>query len=328
MSPLDLRTVLAGLPKFTDDNLLVGMETSDDAGVYCLNDDTALIQTVDFFTPIVDDPYTFGQISASNALSDIYAMGGKPLTALNIVCFPTKELPIEVLQKIMEGGAERIKAAGAVLVGGHSIEDKEIKYGLSVTGIISPHDIITNANAKPGDVLVLTKPIGTGVTATAIKKGDASPSDVKEIVQSMIQLNDRGAEVMRQFKTSAATDISGFGLLGHAFEMATASGVNLTIVSSQVPFFKKARKFASHKKYLTKGNRLNRLLIGDSLIQPKINDEAADNLLYDPQTSGGLLIAIQKNLADNLVTALRNYGYSSAAIIGFVTEGTGKIILD
>ncbi|KAB2881413.1 selenide, water dikinase SelD [bacterium] len=327
MSPLDLRAVLAGLPKFTDDNLLVGMETSDDAGVYRLDDDTALIQTVDFFTPIVDDPYTFGQISASNALSDIYAMGGKPLTALNMVCFPSKELPIDVLHKILEGGAERIKAAGAVLVGGHSIEDKEIKYGLSVTGIISPKDIITNANAKPGDVLVLTKPIGTGLIATAIKKGDAAPSDVKEIVQSMIHLNDGGAELMRQFKASAATDISGFGLLGHAFEMATASRVDLTIMASQVPFFKKARKFAAQKKYLTKGNKLNRQLIGDNIIISKAIDEDMKRLLYDPQTSGGLLIAVQKHRADELVAGLRNYGYFSTGIIGFVSEGAGQIIL-
>lgn len=328
MSPLDLRTILAGLPKFADKNLLVGMETSDDAGVYRLNDDTALIHTVDFFTPIVDDPYTFGQIAAANALSDIYAMGGTPLTAMNIVCFPIKTLPIEILNQILKGGAERIKAAGAFLVGGHSIEDKEIKYGLAVTGSVSPKRILTNANAKPGDALILTKSLGTGVIATAIKQGDASPSDVEEIIQSMIQLNKAGAELMQQFNAHAATDITGFGLMGHAFEMAAASAVDLTIISEKVPVFKNALKFALSKKYLTKGNRLNRELIKDKLVQPKILDESIDRLLYDAQTSGGLLISLPPDDAEKLLPQLISAGYTSSAIIGSVAEGSGRIILE
>lgn len=304
------------------------METSDDAGVYRLNDTTALIQTVDFFTPIVDDPFTFGQIAAANALSDIYAMGGKPMTAMNIVCFPKKDLPITVLESILQGGVERIKAAGAVLIGGHSIEDKEIKYGLSVTGIISPNDIKTNANAKPGDVLILTKPLGTGVIATAIKKGGASESDIREVCGSMIQLNDKGAELMLRFGANAATDITGFGLMGHAFEMATASKVDLIIQSGRLPFFTNAKQLAGHEEYLTKGNRLNRQLTKDNTIYNKKLDEAYDRLLYDAQTSGGLLISVNEKQADNLLAELKKAGYFSASNIGRVNSGSGRIILE
>lgn len=328
MSPQDLRTVLAGLPKFDDKNLLVGMETSDDAGVYRLDDHTALIQTVDFFTPIVDDPYVFGQIAAANALSDIYAMGGRPLTAMNIVCFPKKDLPISVLEAILQGGAERIKASGAVLAGGHSIEDKEIKYGLAVTGIISPKDIKTNTNAKPGDALILTKPIGTGVIATAIKKGGASEADIKEICGSMLRLNDKAAELMVEMGAHAATDITGFGLLGHAYEMATGSKVDLNIVTKQIPLFTNAGRFASDEKYLTKGNKLNRQLTEDSITYTKKLDDPIDRLLYDAQTSGGLLISIENSKADLLLSHLRSAGDTSASIIGHVKAGSGRIILE
>lgn len=328
MSPQDLRTILAGLPKFTDKNLLVGMETSDDAGVYRLDNKTALIQTIDFFTPIVDDPYVFGQIAAANALSDIYAMGGRPLTALNIVCFPKKDLPISVLEAILQGGTERIKAAGAVLVGGHSIEDKEIKYGLSVTGIISPGDIITNANAKPGDVLILTKPIGTGVIATAIKKGGASDEDIKEICESMLQLNDRVAVFMVEMGAHAATDITGFGLLGHSYEMATSSRVDLHIITEQIPLFTNAKLFSSDEKYLTKGNVLNRQLTKDNTIYTRQLDHSLDRLLYDAQTSGGLLISIESSKAGALLGKIKNAGYHYAAIIGHVNTGSGRIILE
>jgi selenide,water dikinase len=328
MSPQDLRTILAGLPKFTHTDLLVGMETSDDAGVYRLNDETALIQTVDFFTPIVDDPYTFGQIAAANALSDIYAMGGKPLTAMNIVCFPKKDLPISVLESILKGGAERIKSAGAVLLGGHSIEDNEIKYGISVTGIISPKNITTNANAKSGDFLILTKPIGTGVIATAIKKGGASESDIDELCRSMIQLNDKAGELMVQFGAHAATDITGFGLMGHAFEMATASCADLTILTDQVPVFANAKQFASEEKYLTKGNKLNRQLTEDKVVYTKKPDEPTDRLLYDAQTSGGLLISVAQKDAETLLSELKKAGYIFSSIIGHVHAGAGRIILE
>lgn len=319
---------MAGLPKFTHKDLMVGMETSDDAGVYRLNDDTALIQTVDFFTPIVDDPYTFGQIAAANALSDIYAMGGKPLTAMNIVCFPKNDMPITVLQSILQGGAERIKFAGSVLLGGHSIEDKEIKYGLSVTGIISPKNIKTNSNSKPGDTLILTKPLGTGVIATAIKKGGASESDIEEICRSMIQLNDKAAELMVKFDAHAATDITGFGFLGHAFEMAAASKVDFLIFTDNLPFFTNAMRFASEEKYLTKGNKLNRQLTKDSAIYNKALDESIDRLLYDAQTSGGLLMSVDEQNATALLSELNKAGYIFSSIVGRVSAGLGRIILE
>lgn len=328
MSPQDLRTILAGLPKFTDNNLLVGLETSDDAGVYRLNDDTALIQTVDFFTPIVDDPYAFGQIAAANALSDIYAMGGRPLTAMNIVCFPKKNLRISVLEAILQGGVERIKAAGAVLAGGHSVEDKEIKYGLSVTGIISPKNIKTNANAKPGDALILTKPLGTGIISTAIKKDGASESDINEATSSMIQLNNNAAELMVALGAHAATDVTGFGLMGHSYELAIASKVDLTIKTDRLPFFTNSKQLALNEKYLTKGNELNRQLTKDTVVYTKRLDEATDRLLYDAQTSGGLLITIENSIAGELLTKIREAGYHSAAIIGHVGPGPGRIILE
>ncbi len=223
MGPGDLQEILADLPLETDPNLLVGRETSDDAGVYKLRDDLALIQTLDFFTPIVNDPYLFGQIAAVNALSDVYAMGGKPLTAMNIVCFPKKTLDKSVLKEILKGGLEKIHEAGALLVGGHSVDDVELKYGLSVTGIIHPDKVMTNAGARPGDQLILTKPIGTGIIATALKGKAASPEAEEAMIRVMVESNRIGAEVMQEVGAHVCTDITGFGLLGHALEMAIAS---------------------------------------------------------------------------------------------------------
>jgi selenide,water dikinase len=319
---------LAGLPKFTHENLLVGLETSDDAGVYKLNEETALVQTVDFFSPIVDDPYQFGQIAAANALSDIYAMGGKPLTAMNLVCFPNEDLPVRVLKEILKGGAERIKAAGAVLVGGHTIRDKEIKYGLSVTGIVPIKDLKTNAGAKAGDVLILTKPLGTGIISTAIKRGDATRSDTSEIYRSMILLNDRAAELMIRHGAHAATDITGFGLVGHALEMAVASRVNIAINSANIPSFGSFRRFSSGKKYLTRGYNSNIQLAKDSIssTHPLHNDTRI--LLHDPQTSGGLLISIEKSRSEILLKELRSKGYTEAAIMGDVLKGNGRILIE
>ncbi len=307
---------------------MVGLETSDDAGVYKLSDETAMVQTVDFFTPIVDDPYMFGQIAAANALSDIYAMGGKPVTAMNIVCFPNEDLPVSILDQILKGGAERIQAAGAVLVGGHSVRDKEIKYGLSVTGIIPIRNIKTNAGAKPGDVLILTKPLGTGIVSTAIKKGNATQSDIDEIYRSMILLNDAASELMVKHGAGAATDITGFGLLGHAFEMATASKVNLKLHSTEIPVFEGVKKFIGDKKYLTKGYYSNQLLTKDNALLHKELDPASKKILYDPQTSGGLLISIKKSNSENLLRELMDRGYPKSKLIGEVLEGSGSILVD
>ena len=229
------RTYWPTLPLETDPNLLVGRETSDDAGVYKLRDDLALIQTLDFFTPIVNDPYLFGQIAAVNALSDIYAMGGKPLTAMNIVCFPKNTLDKSVLKEILKGGLEKIHEAGALLVGGHSVDDVELKYGLSVTGIVHPDKVMTNAGARPGDQLILTKPIGTGIIATALKGKAASREAEEAMIRVMVESNRIGAEVMQEIGAHGCTDITGFGLLGHALEMAVASKHSLTIYALRSP---------------------------------------------------------------------------------------------
>lgn len=222
-------------PSQPDPNLLVGLETCDDAGVYKINEDMALIQTVDFFTPVVDDPYSFGQIAAANALSDIYAMGGRPLTAMNIICFPIGKLELTVLAEILKGGADKIREAGAVLLGGHSVEDNEPKYGLSVTGIISPNKVLTNAGARAGDILILTKPLGIGIITTAIKGGLSSPDEILSVTAVMAALNKEAAEVMQEIGVNGCTDVTGFGLLGHASEMARASHVRMTLDSKKVP---------------------------------------------------------------------------------------------
>ena len=223
------------MPLEEDPNLLVGRETSDDAGVYRLSDEVALVQTVDFITPVVNDPYDFGRIAAANALSDVYAMGGRPLTAMNIVCFPVKEMDKEVLREILRGGLEKVHEAGAALVGGHSVEDPEIKYGLSVTGVVHPDRVLTNAGARPGDAFILTKPLGTGILATAIKAGLVSDEVQRRAVEVMAMLNKKAAEVMGSYPVSCCTDITGFGLLGHALEIATASKVVITLYAERVP---------------------------------------------------------------------------------------------
>jgi len=328
MSSGELRAALAGLPEIQHENLLVGFEHSDDAGVFKLDQRTALVQTVDFFTPIVDDPFQFGQIAAANALSDVYAMGGRPLTALNIVCFPKTKLPIEVLIDILKGGSERIKAAGAVLVGGHTVEDDQLKYGLAVTGTISPDEIKSNNRAKPDDVLILTKPIGTGIIATANKFGGADPSDVEEIYQSMIQLNDRGAECMVRHNAHAATDITGFGLIGHALEMALASDVNIILKNSNVPLFASTLRYGANVKFLTKADRSNREAAAGRLSISTGIDEILIRAFFDPQTSGGLLIAIEGENADRLLQDLRKSGYGKSAVVGQVTKGNGKVVIE
>ena len=308
--------VLRQLPASSHPDLLVGVEHFDDAGVFRLDERTALVQTLDFFPPLVDDPYEFGRIAAANALSDVYAMGGQPLTAMNIVGFPDKDLPTELLVQILRGGAERVAAAGAVMVGGHSVRDAEIKYGLSVTGRIDPQRIITNANAQPGDKLVLTKPIGSGVLTGVAMKGLIEQSDLAEAVAVMIHLNESGAEAMAEVGVHAATDITGFGLIGHAFEMADASGVTLEIEAARVPLLERTLEFAA-RGMVTRMHKDTLNHLGDKLQVADV-DPTLVKVLADAQTSGGLLIAVPQERADRLVAALKKHDAPCAALVGRV----------
>lgn len=323
MSPTVLGQALALLPHQDDPRVLVDTSTADDAGVYKLSDDVALVQTVDFFTPIVDDPYTYGRIAAANSLSDVYAMGGRPVTALNIVCYPDTLSP-EGLGLILGGGQERATAAGAAVVGGHTVVDKELKYGMAITGVVHPDRIVTNAGAKPGDVLVLTKPLGTGILATAFKSKKGAPDLQERVSESMWTLNDVAAELMVQHGVHGATDVTGCGFLGHAWELAHASKVHLRIRASAVPMFEEALYFAK-RGYLTKGDVSNREYTRG---QVGVDDAVAANLvqvLYDPQTSGGLLISLPASEAEPLVAALHARGVQAAAIVGEADEGRGDI---
>jgi selenide,water dikinase len=285
----------------------VGIETADDAGVYRLTEELALIQTLDFFTPIVNDPYTFGQIAAANSLSDVYAMGGRPLTALNIVCYPRKTVPKDVLKAILAGGLDKVHEAGALLVGGHSVDDTELKYGLSVTGVVHPQRILTNSGAKPGDLLILTKPLGTGIIATAVKGRVASPEAEARAVAVMTTLNRLAAECLEGFAVHAVTDITGFGLLGHALEMATGSQVELTLFASRVPVLEAARDYAA-MGMVPAGTFANRNFCEKSLeVAPRLDAVSLD-LLADAQTNGGLLIAVAGEQADSLLSCLHDRG--------------------
>jgi selenide,water dikinase len=315
------------LPKPNHPDLLVGLNTIDDAGVFRLNDDVALVQTVDFFTPIVDDPYTYGAIAAANALSDVYAMGGEPVTALNIVCYPKSTVKPEMLSEILKGGHDKAAEAGCIIVGGHTVEDKEMKYGLAVTGKIHPKKILTNANAQPGDALVLTKPLGTGIVSTAFKL-DTIPDEVyQEVTESMLMLNRIPSRLAVEFGANACTDITGFSLLGHAWGTAKASGVGLVFYISNIPIFSGVEKLAA-KRYLTKGETSNReYLDGQIQLDDRISDDLV-RILYDPQTSGGLLISISSEIAEEFVNALQSEGVTAAKIVGRVTkENPGKIIV-
>jgi len=287
----------------TSDKLLVGFEGVDDAGVYQLTDDTALVQTVDFFPPIVDDPYVFGQVAAANALSDVYAMGGRPLTALNILCFPVK-MPLEQVGDILRGGADKVAEAGAVIVGGHSIKDDEIKYGLAVTGLIHPGKIITNSGAKPGDRLILTKPLGTGIIATAVKQNKAEPEQVEKLNESMAALNNIAGESMIDFGAHAATDVTGFGLAGHAYEMANGSGVSIEIVFEQLKLLPGAIAHAQAGA-LTGGGNANQCFLEDKVEFASSFEKYVYDIVYDAQTSGGLLMAVPENRAGEFLSFLR-----------------------
>jgi selenide,water dikinase len=303
---------------------MVGSSTADDAGVYRLSDELALIQTVDFFTPIVDDPYTFGQIAAANALSDVYAMGGKPITALNLCGFPLGQMDKSVFREILRGGQERVHKAGAALCGGHSVEDPELKYGLSVTGIVHPGKVITNAGLRPGQQLILTKPLGTGIIATALKNRQASPEAVAGVVELMIQLNDGGCEVMQAMGVSGATDITGFGLLGHAREMARASRVGMLIRAARVPVLDEARTMAA-KGNLPGGLKRNRAYCSKSVRISGQADQQFMDILVDAQTSGGLLMGVEAGKLAPALEALEQKG-CQAAHIGEVREDPGMMI--
>jgi selenide,water dikinase len=319
LGPGDLTTALAAMPRPTDPRLLVGLDTFDDAGVFALSDDLALVQTVEFFAPIVDDPYAFGQIAAANALSDVYAMGGEPLTALNVVGFPTDKLPMEVLADILRGADEKIREAGAVTVGGHSVIDEEVKFGLAVTGRVDPRAMLTNAGARVGDRLVLTKAIGTGVLATAAKRGDLGALEQRVLIDSMTTLNRAASIAARTVGAHCATDITGFGLLGHASHIARASNVTLVIRLSAVPTLPGTRE-AIARGVRTGGAERNRAYV-EPLVEWSSSSEADRALLVDPQTSGGLLVAIPPSRLGDYLAAV-----ATAVEIGEVVESEARSI--
>jgi selenide,water dikinase len=325
IGPADLAEVLRSLPTpVPNPNLLVGLDTSDDAGVYKLSDELALVQTVDFFTPIVDDPYSFGQIAAANAISDIYAMGGKPLTVLNIVAFPISTLDKQVLADILRGAADKVKEAGATLVGGHSIDDKEPKFGLAVTGLVHPDKVRTNAGAKPGDKLILTKPIGVGILTTSIKKEQLSEQEVAAVTKVMATLNKAAAETMEPYEVHACTDVTGFGLLGHASEMAKGSGVGIRISKPLVPIMPRVRELAE-AGFVPGGTKNNYAHLQGSITFAAQIDQIDQWILCDAVTSGGLLISVASAQADILLDKLRGAGVD-AHLIGEVTaEQAGHI---
>ncbi|EWG10053.1 selenide, water dikinase [Cytobacillus firmus DS1] len=313
------------MPKSVPDpNLLVGLDTSDDAGVYKINDETALVQTLDFFTPIVDDPYMFGQIAAANSLSDIYAMGGKPITVMNIVGFPISKLDKSILADILAGASDKVKESGAVLVGGHSIDDQEPKFGLSVTGTVHPERVRTNAGAKPGDKLILTKPIGVGILTQAIKRDMLDQEGIDRVMEIMAALNKEAAEAMDKYQVNACTDITGFGLLGHAMEIAEGSGTGITIESKAVPILPKTRELAE-QNIIPGGSKKNHKWLAGRIQYENI-DDVDQVILCDAITSGGLLITVPETEAESLLKDLKEKGVEWASIIGTVTEqNPGKI---
>jgi len=303
----------------SDENVIIGLDRADDAGVYRISDDLALIQTVDFFTPIVDDPYWFGQIAAANALSDVYAMGGTPKTAMNLVAFPVKTMDLSILRQIIQGGVDKLKEAEVVLIGGHSIEDKEIKYGLSVTGVVHPKRVLAKKNLKSGDCLVLTKPLGTGIVNTAVKADMVSEQLSAKVTRLMATLNRDAALIMADFHISACTDVTGFGLLGHLVEMVNGSGCSATIVSGQVPVIPEAEEFAA-MGLIPAGAYKNREFREQMITFARTVPRTLQDLLFDPQTSGGLLISINDVHCNDLISALKDGGITDAAPIGYIFD--------
>lgn len=309
----------------TNENVLVGLERADDAGVYKISDDVALVQTVDFFTPVVDDPYWFGQIAAANALSDVYAMGGTPKTAMNLVAFPAKDMDLLVLRQIIQGGIDKLAEADVVLIGGHSIEDKELKYGLSVTGVVHPTGILTKTNLNAGDRLVLTKPLGTGIINTAIKAGMASVELTDEVTRLMASLNRDAARIMSNFNINACTDVTGFGLIGHLLEMVCGSSTSARVFSDSVPLIVEALDFAA-MGLIPAGAYKNREFRETMIEFAEAVPRARQDVLVDPQTSGGLLIAVAGHQGNDLVMALKDAGVHDATLIGEICNGTEEKI--
>jgi selenide,water dikinase len=320
MGPGDLKQVLAPLPRRPDLRILVGRETFDDAGVYKLSDDVALVQTLDFFAPIVDDPYDFGRVAATNALSDVFAMGGEPITAMNIVGFPVGQLALEVLTEVLRGGQDAVHEAGAHIVGGHTITDEEMKYGLSVTGIVHPDRILTNAGARAGEVLVLTKALGTGILATAAKRGLLGADECAALVKSMTTLNAIASRAAVALGLSCATDVTGFGLLGHASHVARASGVTLRIDSARVPLLPGTRESLADRAG-TAGAVRNATYL-ESLVDYGRTSDDLRAILVDPQTSGGLLVALPSALVGDYLSRV-----TDAVVIGDVLPSGPQAIV-
>ena len=319
LAPGDLAQVLSKLPKQNNENVIVGFDRSDDAGVFRLTADTALVQTVDFFTPVADDPETYGHIAAVNSLNDVYAMGGTPISALSIVCYPQKG-DWEVLGQILAGGQKAMNAEGVVIIGGHSVDDKEMKFGYAVTGIIHPDRVVTNAGAKPGDVLILTKAIGTGAINTAVKLGKASQETEAAAIAAMKTSAAKASKVMQVVGANACTDVTGFGLLGHAFEMAKASKITLNIDSKAVPLLPDVLKLIS-QGMLTRGDKNNRVYVGETVnIKTSVSGEM-QSALFDPQTAGGLLISLTENAAEQFLKEMPD-----AVVIGRVSEYEDHLI--
>ena len=318
--------MLSGLPKQPHDpNVIVGFDLADDAGVYRLSDDLALVQTLDFFTPIVDDPFDYGRIAALNSINDVWAMGGTPITALAITCFPKKGVEFSILSEIMRGGLEVLTQNGVALLGGHTVDNEQIMFGYSVTGVINPNQVATNHDARAGDVIILTKPIGTGIISTGIKFAKTNPEVAAASLETMLTSGKAAAAAMREFGVKAATDVTGFALLGHAWEMARASRVTIEIDSSRVQILPGALDLAG-AGLLTSGDKTNREYIGDDIEIAASVGKQMQSLLYDPQTAGGLLIAIAPEKSTELVAKLRE-SYPHAEVIGRVVNRTAHSII-
>jgi selenide,water dikinase len=317
--------VLARVKFVSDANLLVGIDTGDDAGVYRLTDEIAIVNTVDFFTPVVDDPFTYGQIAAANALSDVYAMGGTPKTALNLVCWPQTGLPAEMLAEILRGGSEKAAQAGVVIVGGHSVADEEVKYGMAVTGVIDPRRIIRNVGARPGDALLLSKPLGTGILMTAFKRDQLPIDQYDAAIRTMAELNALTSSAMLQYEVHSATDVTGFGLAGHSSQMAEASGVTLVFEESDLPVLPGAIELC-RAGMIPGGGKRNQEYFGPKVkIAEEISQEMAA-MVFDPQTSGGLLISLPPAEALRLLADLQSLGNRDAAVVGRVESARPQSI--
>ena len=319
LAPGDLAQVLSKLPHQHNENVIVGFETADDAGVYRLSDDVAIVQTIDFFTPVSDDPYVYGQVAAVNSLNDVYAMGGRPLSALSMVCFPQKG-DFELLGKILEGGQRTMNAEGVAVIGGHSVDDAEMKFGYAVTGIVHPKEVVTNAGAKSGDILILTKAIGTGAINTAVKNGKASAATVEAVTKAMTTSAAAASKVMVELGANGCTDVTGFGLLGHAYEMAKASDITFEIDSEKVPLLPDVLELIE-QGMLTRGDKNNRVYVGETVRFAHWVSSTMQSALFDPQTAGGLLISLPENRSEEYLERVRG-----AVVIGKVKSKEDNLI--